>query len=387
MSKKPFPRLADLIKSDSSQLILGGYRQRLLNILLIVSFFILLVISCINIFEWLRDPGATYSLFLDLLALIILVSAWRLNQKDHGQAAGWVFTLLMFLAIPSIYPAPYWGRSLLVMAMSVAVSSFIIQPRASFLFAGLAVALYSIDVFSFPGTFEFDSFSLFSLCLLAIGAFLVSKILNLTIHELILAYDETISSLATALEMRDSETLGHSKRVVELTILLAKKLGIKDDELVHVRRGVLLHDFGKMSIPDAILHKPEPLSGPEWEIMRRHPEYARDSLMKVSYLAPALDIPYCHHEKWDGSGYPRGLKGEQIPFPARIFAVVDVWDALTSDRPYRPALSRAQALQYIREQAGKHFDPRIVAAFTELIAAHVLEAIDIGFPSEISSRV
>jgi len=151
--------------------------------------------------------------------------------------------------------------------------------------------------------------------------------------------------------------------VTELTLKLAESMGISKQDLVHVRRGALLHDIGKLGVPDQILLKPDKLTNEEWEIMHQHPNYALEMLKPISYLRPALDIPYCHHEKWDGSGYPRGLKGEQIPLMARIFAVVDVWDALTSDRPYRPAWTEEKALEYIREQAGLHFDPDIVDAF------------------------
>jgi HD-GYP domain-containing protein (c-di-GMP phosphodiesterase class II) len=136
-----------------------------------------------------------------------------------------------------------------------------------------------------------------------------------------------------------------------------------EEELIQLRRGALLHDIGKMGVPDRILHKKGPLNADEWEIMRKHPEYAYQMLTPISYLRKAIDIPYCHHERWDGAGYPRGLKGELIPLPARIFAVVDVWDALTSNRPYRDALTDRKALEYIRLQSGKHFDPRIVEDF------------------------
>jgi HD-GYP domain-containing protein (c-di-GMP phosphodiesterase class II) len=142
---------------------------------------------------------------------------------------------------------------------------------------------------------------------------------------------------------------------------------------VHLRRGVLLHDIGKMAIPDSILHKPGQLDEEEWTIMRQHPEYARTYLEKVAFLGPALDVPYSHHEHWDGSGYPKGLAGEQIPLSARIFAVVDAWDALTSDRPYRKAWSREKTLAYIQSEAGKHFDVRIVTAFAEIIYAQFPE--------------
>jgi PAS domain S-box-containing protein len=177
------------------------------------------------------------------------------------------------------------------------------------------------------------------------------------------AYDETIGGWSNALELRDEETEGHSRRVTEITLKIAQMMNVKAGELVHVRRGALLHDIGKMGIPDAILLKPGPLTEDEWVAMRKHPVYAHDMLAPIDYLRPALDIPYCHHEKWDGSGYPRGLKGKAIPLAARIFAVVDVYDALTSDRPYRKAWSKEETLKHIREESGKHFDPEIVAIF------------------------
>ena len=181
------------------------------------------------------------------------------------------------------------------------------------------------------------------------------------------AYESTLEGWARALELRDRETEGHSRRVTEMTLRLARAIGMPESELVHIRRGALLHDIGKMGIPDNILLKPGPLSPEEWHIMRQHPIYAFDLLSPIEYLQPALEIPYCHHEKWDGTGYPRGLKGEQIPLAARIFAIVDVWDALSSDRPYRAALSASQVIEYLRAQAGKHFDPQIVEASLRLL--------------------
>ena len=181
--------------------------------------------------------------------------------------------------------------------------------------------------------------------------------------ELQLAYDTTIEGWSRALDLRERETKLHSARVAEMTERLARALGMGEAELVHVRRGALLHDIGKMGVPDSILLKPGPLSDDEWAVMRRHPQLAHDLLIPITFLRPALDIPYCHHEKWDGTGYPRGLKGEAIPLAARLFAVADVYDALTSDRPYRPALSKEAALNYIREQSDRHFDPQAVEAF------------------------
>lgn len=180
------------------------------------------------------------------------------------------------------------------------------------------------------------------------------------------AYEKTIEGWSRALDLRDNETGWHSQRVTRLTITLAKLMGVNGNKLKNIRHGALLHDIGKVGIPDKILLKPGPLDPAEWEIIRQHPEYAYRLLSPIDYLNDALDIPYCHHEKWDGSGYPRGLKGEEIPLAARIFAVVDVWDALTSERPYRKKLSDEEALTYIREQAGIHFDPNVTELFINL---------------------
>jgi len=185
--------------------------------------------------------------------------------------------------------------------------------------------------------------------------------------ELELAYDATIEGWAEALELRDHATGGHTRRILETTITLAHKMGIPNSELPNIRRGVLLHDIGKMGVPDYILLKSSLLTDEEWQIMRQHPLNAYNLLSKISYLRSALDIPYCHHEKWDGSGYPRGLKGEQIPLSARMFSIMDVYDALSYDRPYRSAWPKEKIIEYIKEQSGKYFDPRVVEAFLELI--------------------
>jgi len=183
--------------------------------------------------------------------------------------------------------------------------------------------------------------------------------------QLLAAYDATIEGWSRAMDLRDKETEGHTQRVTVLSENLAKLAGIKEEELIFVRRGALLHDIGKLGVPDAILLKTDKLTDEEWDIMRKHPQYAYDMIYPIEYLRPALDIPFCHHEKWDGSGYPRGLKGEEIPLAARIFAIVDVWDALTSDRPYRPAWNKEKTLKHINEQSGKHFDPHIVELFNK----------------------
>jgi HD-GYP domain-containing protein (c-di-GMP phosphodiesterase class II) len=181
--------------------------------------------------------------------------------------------------------------------------------------------------------------------------------------ELIVAYDSTIEGWGHALELRDKETEGHNQRVTEITLRIARAYGMRETEIVHIRRGALLHDIGKMGIPDSILMKDGPLTPEEEHIMHNHPVHAFELLSPIAYLRPALDIPYCHHEKWDGSGYPRKLKGEQIPIAARIFTLADIWDALISERRYHKAWSREKVVEFIRSRAGTHFDPNLVEIF------------------------
>jgi putative two-component system response regulator len=185
--------------------------------------------------------------------------------------------------------------------------------------------------------------------------------------QLLAAYDATIEGWSRAMDLRDKETEGHTQRVTELTLKLCNMIGMNQEDLIQVRRGALLHDIGKLGVPDAILNKNGALTWEEWEIMKKHTEYAYDMISPIEYLRPALDIPYCHHEKWDGSGYPRGLKEENIPLVARLFSVVDVWDALTSDRPYRAAWDREKTLEHIKAESGKHFDPKAVELFCKML--------------------
>lgn len=185
-------------------------------------------------------------------------------------------------------------------------------------------------------------------------------------RELEEAYQATLEGWVSALDMRDKETEGHTQRVTILTERLARRMGVSDDELVHITRGALLHDIGKMAIPDSILLKPGALTDEERELVKQHPKLAYDMLKRIDFLLPAIDIPHYHHERWDGTGYPDGLSREQIPFPARIFPVIDVWDALTSDRPYRGALPHDEVKERIKADAGKHFDPQVVEVFLQM---------------------
>jgi putative nucleotidyltransferase with HDIG domain len=181
------------------------------------------------------------------------------------------------------------------------------------------------------------------------------------------SYETTLEGWAKALELRDKETEGHSRRVVEKTVELARAYGIPESEIEHIRRGAILHDIGKMAVPDAILREKRNLTSEDWEIIKKHPLTAYELLKKIPYLQPAIDIPYCHHEHWDGSGYPRGLRGKQIPVAARLFSVVDVWDALLSNRTYSHAWERENVIKYIKDKSGTEFDPKVVKVFLKMI--------------------
>jgi len=184
--------------------------------------------------------------------------------------------------------------------------------------------------------------------------------------ELFQAYDATLEAITNALDLRDQESKGHSMRVTEMTVEMAKVLNVDEKELKHIRRGALLHDIGNLYVPESILYKQGELTVEEWVKIHMHPFHAFEMLGPIGYLKSVVNIPYCHHEKWNGDGYPRSLKGEEIPQAARIFAVIDVYDALTSDRPYRKAWSNNKALEHIRSERGKHFDPQVVDAFLEM---------------------
>jgi PAS domain S-box-containing protein/putative nucleotidyltransferase with HDIG domain len=231
---------------------------------------------------------------------------------------------------------------------------------------GVLIVFHRQPIQPDPAWFEFLE-SLSSQAAIAIDNAMLYRGLQESNANLLEAYDKTIEGWARALELRDQETEGHSQRLVNMTERLARAMGIPKNDLPQIRQGALLHDIGKMAIPDHILLKPGPLDEEEWEVMKMHTVYARLMLKKIDFLSLAIDIPYAHHEKWDGSGYPQGLVGEQIPLAARVFAVVDVWDALRFDRPYRKGWADEEVLQYIHDQSGKHFDPNVVSIFFKLV--------------------
>ncbi|MBV6394796.1 MAG: hypothetical protein HFACDABA_00365 [Anaerolineales bacterium] len=232
------------------------------------------------------------------------------------------------------------------------------------------IGVIYVDHRGMPGMFRESDLSIISAfadqAAVAIDNARLFESLKAANAELEIAYDATLNGWVRALDLRDKETEGHTQRVTSLTVQLAKFMGVADEEIIHYQRGALLHDIGKMAIPDAILLKPGELSAEERDLVRRHPLFAYEMLKPIRFLHRAIDIPYCHHEKWDGSGYPRGLKEAQIPFAARIFSIADVWDALTSDRPYRKRVQPENVRAYLREQSGTHFDPQVVDAFLSM---------------------
>jgi putative nucleotidyltransferase with HDIG domain len=217
-----------------------------------------------------------------------------------------------------------------------------------------------------PGWYEFLETIAGQLAIAIDSRRLLEKLAR-TNEELEAAYDVTLAGWSRALELRDRETRGHSERVVDLAVRLAREMGMPAAQIVHVKRGALLHDIGKMGIPDQILLKPGPLTEEEWGVMRQHPKLALELLSPIEFLAPALDIPYGHHERWDGTGYPTGLAGEAIPLAARVFAVADAWDALRVERPYREVWSAEKVKSYLRQEAGARFDPAVVEVFLGML--------------------
>ncbi len=253
------------------------------------------------------------------------------------------------------------GVALFVIIMvGINLANLITRPLLGLVKASEAVSGGDLDVHV-----DFETNDEINVLIKSFNQMIVS--LNQSKSDLLQAYDSALFGWSKALELRDKDTEGHTKRVTDMTVALARKIGFTDEDLVNIRRGAILHDIGKMGIPDTILHKTGRLNDEDWAVMRKHPAYAFDMLKDIRFLEPALDIPRYHHENWDGKGYPYGLKGEEIPLSARIFTVVDTWDALRSERPYKSSLSKEESLQILNEDAGRKYDPNIVESFKKFI--------------------
>ncbi len=299
-----------------------------------------------------------------------VIGVW--NVRDNYQV-GFLGVALSQNAVVQASTSSRWRIFLLVASaiflvilVGINLANVITRPLVQLVKAAVKVSRGDLDVR--VNTHTNDEFSILTE---SFNAMIHS--LNQSHQELIQAHDSTLEGWAKALELRDSETQGHSERVTGLTVRLAEAMGIRGEALQNIRRGALLHDIGKMGIPDSILYKNGPLDEEEMRLVHLHPGFAYNMLKGIDYLQEALEIPYCHHEKWDGTGYPRGLRGEEIPISARIFAIVDVWDALVSDRPYRKAMPPDEVITYLKSRSESHFDPRVVEAFLRIMTPNGLE--------------
>jgi putative nucleotidyltransferase with HDIG domain len=317
-------------------------------------------IVCVPAF-WLNSRGYYVPSALLTLAILLLVADFNLYAGGGLQDSGMLAYPIIIIAGSLFLGRPAIPVLTLVSLGSLAVTAYLeitgyFSPLSSVTDAGFCLSV--------------------GILLMASGALVWVVIRNSESNiahirqaeaELLETYDLTLRGWATALEYRDCETVGHSRRVVDLSMRLAREMGCSEAEIEQISRGALIHDIGKMAIPDYILSKPGPLDDEEKKIMERHTVYAWEMLAPISFLHAASVISYCHHERWDGNGYPRGLKGEEIPMAARLFSVVDQWDALSSERPYRKAWPKERVIAYVRENSGKHFDPQVVETFLRIM--------------------
>lgn len=359
-----------LSKIQSAEIITPETRQKAtLKYMLMFAIVLMLVVSSFRISIWVQEPNSMNSFFLanSLFGILVLLVASHLNVNSTGNTASFFFLIIAYYLCLTAYPIRNPEQVLLYFALPTTAASFVLRPRTSVIYAILCSAGFTLIYFFYFQSQPYPLFSLLCLFIIAIIAWAASSIVNKMADHLVTAYNTTIEGWSQALEMRNQETEGHSHRVAELTLRLVKQMNIDKSQWEHIRRGVLLHDIGKMGVPDTILCKPGPLTQAEIAVMRNHPQYAYTLLSPIPYLRPSLDVPFCHHERWDGIGYPRCLKGEEIPLAARIFSVIDVWDAMRSTRSYRAEIPEPQVIEYIRSESGRSFDPQVVKAFFEMM--------------------
>ena len=367
------PRLPRLLYPPTSSDYEQAQKAKFLHVALLVVLMGSLVIGWIN----LRQNATGLAVFLFVIGGFCLVGL-KLNHEMHLRAVAFLLFSLVFLVTGYnlIDGAALHDPGVAAYPIFIIFSSFFFGKKAVPFSALASIAsvglIYWLAVRGFikPSDEPTINRVLILSVLYVATAWLVWAIRNIwdeTLMQLSQSYELTLQGWARALEYRDGETEGHTRRTTELSVALARKLGMSKEEIVHVRRGSYMHDIGKMAIPDRILLKPGPLDDDEMELMKRHPAIACDIISNIPFLQPAVAIPYSHHESWDGSGYPQGLKGAEIPLIARIFTVVDQWDALSSDRPYRTAWPAEKIRSYLLENAGKIYDPQIVMVFLAML--------------------
>jgi putative nucleotidyltransferase with HDIG domain len=371
---KMLSKFTDFFKPPNYENLELTQKAKFLHFTLLVTSAACLLLGFLNISE---------ETFLDeilfIFAGIVFLCIPLLNKRKYYLYTSLFVSALLLVVITFtlIDGIGLKDAGLIAYPLFIIFSSFLLSKKAALVttFASICsiVLVYYLDLMGYLDPAEFSNeaqLKVIIVLIVATGIFLWLVMddweqITLNLRD---TYDLTLSGWGKALEYRDQETEGHSQRVTELTVKLAQRFGISGQELEHIQRGALLHDIGKMAIPDEILLKNGGLTSSEWEVVKKHPENAKNFLEDIPYLKPALDIPYGHHERWDGSGYPQGLSKNEIPFSARLFAIIDVWDALISDRPYRQAWPAEKVQAYIREQSGKRFDPNIVEIFLEILS-------------------
>jgi hypothetical protein len=348
-------------------------RAKLLHYMMLAAFLGSLVIGIINFLN-----GWTVEATLLFVFAIICLVGFYLNGTRFSEYVGLILCISLFLVVSlMLYNGlGLYDETLLTFPVFIVFTTFMFGLRglwiATILSIAAVIAVYFLQLYGiFESQFVASITRVFIISVLLAITGLVIWVVHgswetnmLRLRE---SHDLTLQGWARALEYRDGETAGHTRRVTELSVALAKRLGLSDDEIRNLQRGAYLHDIGKMAIPDNILLKPGPLTEEEWKFMRQHPVRAREFISEIPYLQPAIQVAYSHHERWDGKGYPEGLGGDQIPLPARIFTVIDNWDALNSDRPYRNAWPREKVIAYLRDNAGSIFDPQVVQAFLGIL--------------------
>jgi len=367
--------------------ILIDWRTRAVTVVLYVVLVVALP-AAISTVVYIANRGFGAQGIIIVALYVMLALAAVFKNLDYRLRASVILAASYSMAISNLFNFGITGAGPLYLLSAPILALLLTGTRAGWVCTAVSAFIYGIFfLFGYTGLLasllplKFDAlewltrgFTLMMLIILIVALLMrMNRFLLKALRaeqrsaaELVKTYDATLEGWAHALELRDIETAGHCHRVSEITKRLAGEVNLANGELVNLHRGSLLHDIGKMGIPDSILLKPGRLSDEEFKQMQEHTTYAYDLLSHIPYLRRALDIPYCHHEKWDGTGYPRGLKGTDIPLSARIFSVVDVYDALISDRPYRPAWAEEEALSYIQGKAGTEFDPAVVAAFLKL---------------------
>jgi HD-GYP domain-containing protein (c-di-GMP phosphodiesterase class II) len=344
-------------------------RMRFYGRILAGLSIVVLMVTVIHLAMYLIYKDVTYAFYLlgDIIVLLICLAAWEMQRSRTGKKAGILLLVATTLLITIAFPLGMLDRMFLLYTIPVILASIIISPRSSFIFALFATIGYTTIFLLSPREVPFNYLAICFLFLIAAMAWLVTTRTEHTYRSLSKAYDASIQGWRHTLDERTQTPEGHADILVDLTLKLAAAMDVPQSEFEYIRRGVMLHDVGKMAIPDKILLKKGKLSDWDWEVVHMYPTYAYQWMSSIEYLRPALDIPHYHQEHWDGTGYPDGLKGEQIPLAARIFAVVFVWDALRTGKPYRDAWTNESARQHLLEQSGRQFDPKVVDAFLKIV--------------------